>query len=439
MKKVTTRAYAVLLIAALVVAGMGVYLFRLIRDGGDWASFYANDSVYTGGQLNRGSVTDRNDTLLAFAGESVFGDAESADVSRACLHIVGDINGNIGTGVISLFRPEMINYSFLTGTTTDGGTVKLTIDADVCAAAYNALAGRKGTVLVYNYKTGDVICMVSTPTYDPSTGITFDLDDPAYEGVFINRAVSSTFVPGSVFKLVTMAAAIENIPDIWDQTFYCDGSTVIGGQRITCAGVHGTCTVEQGLAVSCNVVFGQVAAQLGGDIISAYAEKYGLTSSHTLNGEIPTAAGSVPSAGDDSGSAAWEGIGQYEDLVSPYALLLLMGEIANGGTVVVPSLLYGKSGGTEQLMNPSTAATLSEMMSYNVSYEYGSWTYPRLEMHAKTGTAEVGNGTTHAWFSGFITNADAPLAFVVMVERGGGGYAVASPIANTVLQKAVFG
>ena len=85
-------------------------------------------------------------------------------------------------------------------------------------------------------------------------------------------------------------------------------------------------------------------------------------------------------------------------------------------------------------MEPSTAQTLSEMMSYNVSYEYGTWAYPGLDMHAKTGTAETSGGT-HAWFAGFITNK--PLAFVVMAERAGSGYAVASPIANTVLQKAV--
>ena len=87
-------------------------------------------------------------------------------------------------------------------------------------------------------------------------------------------------------------------------------------------------------------------------------------------------------------------------------------------------------------MDPNTAQTLSEMMGYNVQYEYGAGTYPGLEMHAKTGTAETYGGT-HAWFAGFITNANAPYAFVVMAERAGGGYYVASPIANATLQKAV--
>ena len=436
MKKVTTRAFAVLLLAALVLAGTGVYLFRLIRDGGDWASFYANDSVYDQGVLNRGTVTDRNGTVLAAGGADGFHYAEDGSVRRACLHVVGDLGGNIGTSILSNYRPELIDYSFFTGTTTDGGTVKLTIDADISAAAYDALNGKKGTVLVYNYKTGEILCMVSAPGWDPEKGVTFDVDDPAYEGAFINRALSSSFVPGSVFKLVTLAAAIENIPDLWQQTFTCTGSTVIGGQKITCTGKHGTLTVEQGLAHSCNVVFGELGRQLGGELISAYAQKYGLTSEHVLNGTMTSAAGSFP-AGPGDGDAAWQAIGQYEDLLNPLSFLRFIGAIANGGTVAEPTLIAGESGGTTQLMEPSTAQTLSEMMSYNVQYNYGAGTYPGLEMHAKTGTAEVGNGATHAWFAGFITNDNAPLAFVVLAERAGGGYAVASPIANAVLQKAV--
>ena len=435
MKKVTNRAFAVLLLAAMVLTGMGVYLFRLVRDGGDWATFYADRSIYTDGVLNRGSVADRNGTLLASAGEDAFHYVGDAAVRRGCLHVVGDLGGNIGTSILSIFRDKFINYSFFTGTTTEGAAMKLTIDADISAAAYNALSGKKGTVLVYNYQTGEILCMVSTPGWDPEQGIDFDPNDPAYEGAFINRAISSSFTPGSVFKLVTMAAAIENIPDIWDQTFTCTGSTVIGGQTVKCSGTHGTITIEKGLACSCNVAFGQVSAQLGGALISQYAEKYGLTAAHDLNQDIPTAAGSVPAASGD-GDAAWEGIGQYEGLANPYAFLRFIGAIANGGTVVEPTILAGRRCGTTQLMDPATAQTLSEMMSYNVSYEYGTGNYPGLEMHAKTGTAETYGGT-HAWFAGFITNPGTPLAFVVLAERAGSGYGVASPIANTVLQKAV--
>jgi len=436
MKKVTTRAFAALLLAGLILLGVGIYLVRLVRDGGEWASFYANDSVYKNGALDRGTVTDRDDTLLAFSNENVFGYADSSAVRVACLHAVGDMGGSIGTGALTAFRSKLIGWSLLSGTTGDGGTVKLSIDADLNVTAYNALAGRKGAVLVYNYETGQILCMASSLSYDPNVG--FDADDPSYDGVYINRGISASFVPGSVFKLVTLAAAIENIPDLYSQTFTCEGTYDVDGKSITCTGTHGTLTVEEALAHSCNCAFAQIALQLGGDTIAEYAERFGLTETHDLNG-IETAAGSIESAGADRANVAWEGIGQYNDMVVPYSLLRLMGAIANGGVVKEPSLLYGKSNGSERIMFQSTADALSDMMSYNVEYNYGAGNYPGLQMHAKTGTAEFGDGTSHAWFAGFITNSDAPLAFVVLVEHGGSGYGVASPIANTVLQQAVFG
>ncbi len=436
MKKVTTRSFAALLLAGLIVLGMGLYIVRLMRDGGKWASFYANDSVYSKGAINRGTVLDRNGTLLAFSGTEAFGYAEDADVRTACLHVVGDMNGNIGTGALTAFRSTLVGYNPISGTTGDGGTVKLTIDADLNVTAYNALAGRNGTVLVCNYKTGEILCMTSSISYDPNYG--FDDSDSRYDGVFLNRALSASFVPGSVFKLVTLAAALENVPDLFSQTFTCDGSCDVDGVTINCTGSHGEQTVEEALANSCNCAFAQIALEVGGDAIAKYAARYGLTETHDLNG-IETAAGSVESAEGDRPSTAWEGIGQYKDMVNPYALLRVINAIANGGTVKEPTILYGKSNGSERIMKESTAARLSEMMSYNVEYNYGSGNFPGLQMHAKTGTAEFGDGTSHAWFAGFLTNPDAPLAFVVLVEKGGSGYGVAAPIANTVLQQAVFG
>lgn len=433
MKKVTTRAFAALLIAVLILGGMGFYIFRLVRDGGEWASFYANDSVYTNGTLNTGTVTDRYGNLLAFAGETVYGYADSDDVRKACLHAVGDVPGNIGTGALSAFRAELVDYSLVTGTTGNGGEVRLTIDSELNVCAYNALNGQDGSILVYNYQTGEILCMVSAPTFDPNDGA-----DSAPDGAYINRTISSSFVPGSVFKIVTMAAAIENIPDIWEQSFYCDGDIEISPDTVTCAGVHGTQTFEQALANSCNCATAEIALQLGGDLIAEYAEKYGLTSTHDLNG-IETAAGSVESGGEGNANVAWEGIGQYNDLINPYALLRLMGAIANHGVVVEPTILLGESCGTTHLLETDTADTLSDMMGYNVEYGYGTGNFPGLDLHGKTGTAEVGDGTSHAWFSGFITNTDAPLAFVVLVEHGGSGYGTALPIANTILQEAVFG
>ena len=122
----------------------------------------------------------------------------------------------IGTGALTQFASKLTGYNVITGANTifsGGRDLYLTIDADVCAEAYKALNGYKGTVGVYNYKTGEIICMISSPTYDPSDPPDIEDGDEAYDGVYINRLLSAKFTPGSTFKLITAAAAIDNISE----------------------------------------------------------------------------------------------------------------------------------------------------------------------------------------------------------------------------------
>ena len=118
-------------------------------------------------------------------------------------------------------------------------------------------------------------------------------------------------------------------------------------------------------------------------------------------------------------------------------MLRLVSAIANGGSVVEPTLLLDNTNSTASLLKTSTANKLRDMMNYNVRAHYGTNTFPGLDLCAKTGTAEVGDGTSHAWFTGFLLDSAHPYAFVVLVENGGGGLSVAGSVANTVLQAAV--
>ncbi|NLH01588.1 MAG: penicillin-binding protein, partial [Clostridiales bacterium] len=134
---------------------------------------------------------------------------------------------------------------------------------------------------------------------------------------------------------------------------------------------------------------------------------------------------------------SWMGIGQYNDLVTPIAMLRFVSAVANEGVAKEPVLLKrGNSGGT-RLLKKETAAEIKEMMSYNVSYAYGAGRFPNLKICAKSGTAEVGEGASHSWFVGFLDDSENPLAFTVVIERGGGGLANAGAVANAVLQAAV--
>jgi peptidoglycan glycosyltransferase len=367
-------------------------------------------------------------------------------VRKATLHAVGDSTGNIGTGALSAFASQLMGYNIVSGAYSrsgEGNTLSLTIDAELNAVAYEALDGRKGTVGVMNYKTGEIICMVSTPTYDPANPPEISDGDDSYEGVYLNRFLSSTFTPGSIFKLVTTAAAIENIDDIYDRVFTCEGSLKVGGDNVMCTDVHGELTIEDALAVSCNSTFGELALELGADKLEAYARKYGLLDSGNISG-LKTAAGNFDKAANDTADLAWSGIGQYNDTVCPASMLRFVGAIANGGLAVKMSLVMDKGisailpAPSERLMSRDTAEKLATMMNYNVHKTYGEENFPGLELYAKSGTAEVGGGASpHAWFVGYITNEEAPLAFIVLVENGGSGRHTAGAVANTVLQAAV--
>ena len=436
MKRVKSRATAALIIAALVIVGCVVYVIEFLDNGPRWVMYSANQSVYKNGVLTTGTVTDRDGTLLARAQDGVYFYAEDADTRISCLHAAGDFAGNIGTGALTAFADTLAGYSPVSGVSKQGGTLTLSIDAALNRTAYAALAGRSGAVLLMDYKTGEILCMVSAPSYDPNTG--FDSADSRYEGVYLNRCLSASYTPGSVFKLVTLAAAIENIDDLYERSFYCAGSENISGVSVKCTGVHGYQTVEQALANSCNCAFAQISLELGADTLKQYAEKLGFTEALELDGiEIKT--GSFEKAAAGSADLAWSGIGQYTDLVCPYAMLRYTAAIAGGGEVAGPTLLHGKAAGTTRILSLDTAEKIASMMSYNVVYSYGEWNFPSLKLCAKSGTAERGDGTSNAWFTGFLDDAEHPYAFCVVIESGGGGLANAGALANTLLQAAVAG
>jgi peptidoglycan glycosyltransferase len=361
--------------------------------------------------------------------------AQDAVTRRAALHAVGDAQGFIGTGALTVFAPQLTGYNPITGLysrTDAGGTVALTIDATLNVEAYKALDGRHGAVMVMNYRTGEILCMVSSPAFDPSSPPRNIDDDPRYEGGYINRAVSAAYTPGSTFKLVTAAAAIENIRDISGRTFHCEGSIWAGDGTINCPAPHGTLTFKDALAKSCNGMFAELSLELGPDTLARYTQKYGLSERVSVGG-ITTAKGSFDKAGPDTAALAWSGIGQHTNTVCPAAMLRFTGAIANGG-VAMPIRLTSKTGffsSGGRIIRRDTAERLGEIMDHHPS---GS--FPGLTMHAKSGTAEVGGGLRpHAWFAGYIK--EHPLAFVVVVENGGGGAAVAGTAANKVLQAAV--
>lgn len=454
MKKIEQRAVVCAALALVLALGLGLFLVRYVTRGGDWASSAFNRHLYdTSGVLASGTVLDRDGDVLSTVENGKRTYYDNATVRKATLHAVGDLQGNIGTGALNAFADRLTGYSLLNGAfgAERGGSLYLTLDARYNYEAYQALNGHAGTVAVYNYKTGDILCMVSAPSYDPLK-VPGDLEtNERYEGAYLNRFLSSTFTPGSVYKTVTLTAALEELPDLMERTWDCQGTVQIGDETIVCSGTHGQQHIGDAFANSCNVAFALIAAELGADTLKHYTEKAGLTDSYSVDG-LPTAKGSFVWEEITDGQLGWAGVGQLRDQVNPCALMVYMGAIANGGKAAEPKLidktvsalgipsLPSLTRKTGTLVSSKTAETLAELMSNNVQQTYGTRRFPNMDLCAKSGTAEVGDGETpHAWFAGFLRNEDAPYAFVVLVEHGGGGNSVAGTVAGKVLDVIVNG
>ncbi len=451
MKVLSRRAKVMLVFSLVVVSGLLFFTARYINRAPAWAQYPTNRHFFKDGRLIlSGTIYDRTGKPLLQTEEGTIKFNSNQLVRTAMMHATGDLYGNVVTGAQVVFGERLTGWDFLNGAyhfnKQAGNNLTLTLDAGLCAEAYSALNGRKGTVGVYNYQTGELLCMVSSPSFDPQNPPDVAKNPEKYEGVYINRLLSASYTPGSVFKLVTASAAIDLLKDIDQTVYHCDGALDIGGDKVTCPEAHGDVTLEKALAKSCNVAFAEITLKLGKENLQNYADKAGLNASLDVDG-MKTAKGVVKLTDAQGANLAWAGIGQYSDMVNPLNFMAFVGAIANDGVRVSPSIVLEKGafsgmaysvGGSKRILSAGTAKTLGEMMRNNVVSEYGESNYSGLELCAKTGTAEVGKDKRpHSWFVGYMDREDFPLAFVVVVENGGSGGKVAGPVAARVLRAAV--
>ncbi len=451
MNNTAKRAYVLLAVIAAFLAGIALLMFFFIKDGASWATNKANRHIYTNGSISSaGAVYDCNNEVLAKSVDGKRRYNDSREVRMSTLHTVGDLNGFIATGVQYTYRNTLTGYDFIDGISSmvqygQGNDIYLTIDSSVCRTAYSALNGRNGAVCVYNYQTGKIVCMVSSPTYDPKNKPS-DIDtNSKYAGVYLNRVLSGVYTPGSIFKIVTAVCAVENTPDIYSRSFNCTGQYSTGDGVVKCNGTHGKVNFEQALNHSCNSAFAQIAIELGSEKLTATAKELGFNIKLDTNG-IATPAKSVLSLDNTTKTdLGWAGIGQYTTLVNPYHMASIMGCIANSGTTVEPYVVdfvktpKGRTTQTKAQISkqislaPDVADKIKKLLRSDVENYYGDNRFPNLEMCGKTGTAQVDDGEPHSWFVGF--SQKSPYAVAVVVENGGTGLSAAGIVANKVMQK----
>lgn len=447
MNRVALRAYIVLILAVLLMGGFGFFLYEYATEAENWVMTKGSPHVYHGENVGTGVITDREGILLLDMNDGrKYSNSEA--IRKSTVHWVGDRYGSVDAPAVTAYSKELAGFDMVTGTYKygdAGGTAQLTLSAKVQMAALEAMGSYKGTVSVYNYKTGELVCAVTTPGYDPDNVPTAGLGaGEENEGMYMNRFTQSKYIPGSIFKIVTLAAALEEIPDIQQMQFTCKGAYKIGNHKITCEDKHGKQDLKMAFRNSCNCAFAEISQKLGREKLTYYVDQFGITESIVFDG-ITTAKGNFDISEAMDSEVAWSSIGQYKDQVNACAFLTFMGAIAGDGKGVTPYLVEkvscegnltykAQTQQRERIMSEATARIVREYLGFNVENKYGSDNFPGMTVCGKTGTGEVGGDKKpNAMFAGFVADETLPLAFMVIVEDGGYGVKVSVPIASQVL------
>ncbi|MEU6723536.1 penicillin-binding protein 2 [Nonomuraea wenchangensis] len=362
------------------------------------------------------------------------------------------------------------SIDLFTGEPTKGANVEVTINPKAQKAAYDALrqSGKRGAVIAIEPKTGAILAMVSLPTYDPTElsgtdkGKVFSRYDElakAKDQPLLNRTIGQTYPPGSTFKVVTMAAYLEDDPDRGpDTTVDAPQNLPLPNTNISlpnyggAACGSGSVTLTYALERSCNTPFGKMGMELGYDKMNEQTEKFGMG---TQIGVPMSVAQSDFGKEEDKAALAMASIGQRSNRMTPLQMAMIAAGIANNGTVMKPYLvnkITDAKGDTIDEADPDeltdavseeTAGKLRQMMVSVVQNGTANLAQvPGVQVAGKTGTAETADGQPpHAWFISFAPADDPKIALAVIVESGAanvgaeatGGH-TAAPIAKAVLE-----
>jgi len=429
-----------------------IYLgYAVINYGEKWfATPYNSRLQNAASTVKAGTITDVNGVKLAWTDGSDRKYSDDKETRLAVAHAVGDNKGK-SMGAETLFAKHLYGFDkdivdrvgdVLHGSDKVGSDITLTIDSKLSKYIYEKMDGRRGSVVVMNYKTGAIKAMVNLPSFDPYKLSDKDIEDTS----LVNRATMGLYPPGSTMKVMTAAAALSEGLDF---EYDCKGKVVIAGQTISCSdGAHGHMDLKKALAESCNVYFAELTLKLGAAKMASTASQFGYNEDFNFN-DVALSTSKYETS-DNEGDLAWSGIGQYNDLITPLQNAMIAGAVANGGVMMEPKLLEravsGKSvtykmAPTEyrQIMSSSIASTLTEYMRGVVTGGTGTAAnISGVKVCGKTGTAEYmedGEKKSHAWFIGFIDDEDTPYCISVILEGAGSGGRNAAPLAGAVFKK----
>jgi peptidoglycan glycosyltransferase len=338
-------------------------------------------------------------------------------------------------------------------------------------AAAEALGRNRGAVVMLDPRTGEVLVLASTPTFDASAIANPETSEAAFRRITENarqpllpRATQGRYVPGSVFKVVTAIAALgsgavtpettfEEQPAAEERGLLVDGFRVRDGHHPATG--DRALDFAEAVEASCNIWFALAGLRTGGEALTDWAGRLGF--GEPIPFDLPTAASQVTGGGGSLGGGFADRVelanaayGQAETLATPLQMALVAAAVANDGTIMRPHLVIGATGkaGTTRIepsvwrrvMSPGIADEIAGAMRLAVNGDIGrAFTAGAdvrgLQVAGKSGTAELEQGRSpHSWFIGFAPFGDPQVAIAVVVEESGGGSVKASPIAGDLLR-----
>ncbi|KOG61876.1 penicillin-binding protein [Streptomyces antibioticus] len=483
MNKTIRRAsvFALLLVLALLVRAT-------------WLQFYDGKALADDNDNRRNAIATYSRPLgnIIVAGDAITGSARTkgSDLAYKRTYTDGKLYAAVTGYASQAYAPTQLEGIYkdllngtdnrlktvmdtVTGERAEPGNVLTTIDPAVQKAAYRALGDKKGGAVAIDPKTGRILAVVSTPSYDPSALTDANTAGAAWKTLnadkdkpLTNRALRQPLPPGSTFKLVVAAAALEDglYENVDEPTDSPDPYRLPGTVRdLANENRSAPCenaSIRVALRYSCNNVFGHMAVQLGQDKVKAMAERFGFDNDEQ---DVPVRAyASVYPSGMDQAQTALSGIGQFDVTATPLQMAMVSAAIANGGKLVSPHMVsqitdsggdvlkdYDDSAGTKEIISSTTAEQLQSAMETVV--KDGTGTNALIDgvtVGGKTGTAQHGENnskTPYAWFTSYgkSDSNGKEVAVAVMVEQSDAarsevsGNGLAAPVARAMMQAAL--
>ncbi len=353
----------------------------------------------------------------------------------------------------------------------ESSSLYTTFEREFQKEVQDILGQKLGAIAVIEAQTGRVLALATYPTFDPNPFAT-GISDWQWQGLqadyrrpLVNRATQGTYPPGSVFKVVTMTAGMEDGGLTAASSFLCRGTwTGLGPEwPKTCwlRSGHGNVPLDKALTVSCDITFYQVGLMLNGldqEVLPAYARKFGFGARTGVEveenaGLVPDPAWKIQTRGEGwaPGDTVNLAIGQGELLVTPLQVATMMAAVGNGGTLYRPQvveMIAADPGSPDWSFEPAVVAelpigaenldvirdSLHKVTSTSYGTAYQAFEGVGLSVAGKTGTAESGQQNPHAWFAGYAPAEDPEIAIAVIVEHTGEGSTYAAPLFRKVVE-----